>query len=79
MVLMPTQLNRRIDYGADVDHVDGRKIYVWARSRDADMLLAEAEIVFVAPRGARRHAEQRFTTRLRLIDSRPRAHDRTPC
>src|SRR5216110_2614792 len=40
-MLRPTPLNRRIDYEAGVDRVDGRKIYVWAKSRDADTLLAE--------------------------------------
>ena len=49
-MLRPTPLNKRIDYEAGVDRVDGRKIYVWARSRDADTLLAEAEIVFIAPK-----------------------------
>jgi hypothetical protein len=49
-MLRPTPLNRRIDYEAGVDRVDGRKIYVWAKSRDADTLLAEAEIVFIAPK-----------------------------
>jgi hypothetical protein len=49
-MLKPTPLNRRIDYEAGVDRVDGRKIYVWARSRDADTLLAEAQIVFIAPK-----------------------------
>jgi hypothetical protein len=49
-MLKPTPLNRRIDYEAGVDHVDGRKIHVWARSRDADRLLAEAQIVFIAPK-----------------------------
>jgi len=49
-MLRPTPLNRRIDYEAGVDRVDGRKIYVWAKSRDADKLLAEAEIVFIAPK-----------------------------
>jgi hypothetical protein len=49
-MLRPTPLNRRIDYEAGVDRVEGRKIYVWAKSRDADTLLAEAEIVFIAPK-----------------------------
>jgi hypothetical protein len=49
-MLKPTPLNRRIDYEAGVDRVDGRKIYVRARSRDADTQLADAEIVFIAPR-----------------------------
>src|SRR5215207_2057996 len=49
-MLKPTPLNKRIDYEAGVDRVDGRKIYVWAKSRDADTLLAEAQIVFIAPK-----------------------------
>jgi hypothetical protein len=49
-MLRPTPLGKRIDYEAGVDRVDGRKIYVWARSRDADTLLAEEQIVFIAPK-----------------------------
>ncbi|SRR6266511_2536398 len=45
----PTPLNRRIDYEAGVDRLDGRKIWVWGRARCDDQLLAEAEIVFIAP------------------------------
>ena len=50
-MLRPTPLGRRIDYEAGVDRVDGRKIYVWAKSRDVDIVLAEAEIVFITPKG----------------------------
>ena len=49
-MLAPTPLFRRIDYEAKFDHVDGRKIYVSARSWDGDRQLAEAEIVFIAPK-----------------------------
>src|SRR5262249_2061826 len=49
-MLRPTPLGKRIDYEAGVERVEGRKIYVWARSRDADTLLAEAQIVFIAPK-----------------------------
>jgi Thioesterase superfamily len=49
-MLRPTPLGKRIDYEAGVERVDGRKIYVWAKSRDVDTLLAEAEIVFIAPK-----------------------------
>jgi hypothetical protein len=49
-MLSPTPLNRRIDYEAGVERVEGRKIFVWARSRDAETLLADAEIVFIAPK-----------------------------
>jgi hypothetical protein len=48
-MLRPTPLNKRIDYEAGVERVDGRKIYVWAKSRDAATLLAEAQILFIAP------------------------------
>ena len=46
----PTPLNRRLDYEAGVDRVEGRKIFVWGRCHDGDELLAEAEIVFISPR-----------------------------
>jgi acyl-coenzyme A thioesterase PaaI-like protein len=46
----PTPLDRRIDYEAGLDRVNGRKIICWGRSYDGDALLAEAEILFVAPR-----------------------------
>ncbi|MSO79550.1 MAG: hypothetical protein EXQ79_08070 [Acidimicrobiia bacterium] len=53
-MLRPTPLNKRIDYRAGVDHVDGRKIYVWANSECEGERLAEAEIVFIAPRDGSR-------------------------
>ncbi len=53
-MLRPTPLNKRIDYVAGVDHVDGRKIYVWAHSECEGERLAEAEIVFIAPRDGSR-------------------------
>ncbi len=46
----PTPLNRRIDYEGGLDRVDGRKIICWGKSFDGDELLAEAQILFVAPR-----------------------------
>jgi hypothetical protein len=49
-MLKPTPLRRRIDYEAGVERVEGRKISVWAKSRDTDTLLAEAQIVFIAPK-----------------------------
>lgn len=49
-MLKPTPLNKRIDYKAWLDHVDGRKIWVKATARDGDELLGEAEIVFISPR-----------------------------
>ncbi|MEX0666527.1 MAG: hotdog fold domain-containing protein [Acidimicrobiia bacterium] len=53
-MMRPTPLLRRIDYEAGVDHVDGRKIYVWAHSSCDGERLAEAEIVFIAPRDGSR-------------------------
>jgi hypothetical protein len=49
-MLRPTPLLRRIDYEAGVDRVEGRKIYVWAHSTCDGERLAEADIVFIAPR-----------------------------
>jgi acyl-coenzyme A thioesterase PaaI-like protein len=46
----PTPLNRRLDYEAGVERVEGRKIFVWGRCHDGDELLSEAEIVFISPR-----------------------------
>ena len=46
----PTPLDRRIDYEAGLDRVDGRKIFCWGKSWDGDTLLCEATILFVAPR-----------------------------
>jgi acyl-coenzyme A thioesterase PaaI-like protein len=53
-MLAPTPLGRRIDYEAGVERVEGRKIWVWARSSCEGALLAEASIVFIAPRDGRR-------------------------
>ena len=49
-MLRPTPLYKRIDYDASFDRIDGRKIYVSARSWDGDEQLAEAEILFIAPK-----------------------------
>jgi acyl-coenzyme A thioesterase PaaI-like protein len=49
-MLRPTPLGRRIDYEAGVDRVEGRKIWVWATSACDGVRLAEASIVFIAPR-----------------------------
>jgi hypothetical protein len=46
----PTPLNRRLDYEAGVERVEGRKIFVWGKCHDGDELLSEAEIVFISPR-----------------------------
>jgi hypothetical protein len=49
-MLRPTPLNRRIDYTAGVDRVDGRKIYVWGTSECDGERLGECQIVFIAPK-----------------------------
>jgi len=53
-MVRPTPLARRIDYLAGVDRVERRKIWVWARSSCAGELLAEASIVFIAPKDGSR-------------------------
>jgi acyl-coenzyme A thioesterase PaaI-like protein len=53
-MLRPTPLQRRVHYRAGVTRVDGRKIYVWSSATCEGNLLAEADIVFIAPRGGRR-------------------------
>jgi acyl-coenzyme A thioesterase PaaI-like protein len=50
----PTPLNRRLDYEAGVDRVDGRKIWVRGRCWDGEELLSEAEIVFISPKDGSR-------------------------
>jgi acyl-coenzyme A thioesterase PaaI-like protein len=49
-MIRPTPLGKRIDYEAGLDRVEGRKIWCWATSRHGDQLLAEAQIVFIAPK-----------------------------
>jgi acyl-coenzyme A thioesterase PaaI-like protein len=49
-MIRPTPLGRRIDYEAGIDRVEGRKIWVWATSSWDGERLAEASIVFIAPR-----------------------------
>ena len=53
-MLRPTPLNRRIEYEAGIDRVDGRKIYVWGTSACDGEQLAEASIVFIAPKDGHR-------------------------
>lgn len=53
-MLRPTPLHRRIGYEAGVDRVEGRKIFVWGTAECDGVRLAEAEIVFVAPRDGTR-------------------------
>ena len=50
----PTPLHRRIDYEAGVERVEGRKIFVWGTAHCEGELLADAEIVFIAPRDGSR-------------------------
>ena len=52
-MLRPTPLGRRIDYEAGITRVEGRKIFVWATADCDGERLAEAEIVFIAPRDGR--------------------------
>ena len=53
-MVRPTPLQRRIDYEAHVDRVEGRKIWVQATSSCDGALLGEASIVFIAPRDGSR-------------------------
>jgi len=52
-MLKPTPLEKQIDYTAEVDRVDGRKIWVRGTASCEGTLLAEAEILFIAPRAGR--------------------------
>jgi acyl-coenzyme A thioesterase PaaI-like protein len=45
----PTPLRTRIDYEAGVTKVSGRRIVCWGRSTADDVLLAEAEGIFITP------------------------------
>jgi len=53
-MLRPTPLHRRIDYEAGVERVEGRKIWVWGTADCDGVRLAEAEILFIAPRDGTR-------------------------
>lgn len=46
----PTPLHRRIDYLAGVDHVEGRKVFVWGRSTCDGETCAETEAIMILPR-----------------------------
>lgn len=49
-MILPTPLNRRIDYEAGVRSVEGRKILCWGTAKDGVDVLAEAECLFIRPR-----------------------------
>jgi acyl-coenzyme A thioesterase PaaI-like protein len=51
-MLEPTPLHERIDYKAWLDHAEGRKIWCKATARHGDVLVGEAEILFISPRSA---------------------------
>lgn len=53
-MIRPTPLQRRVDYEAGVTRVEGRKIFVWATASCDGARLADAEIVFIAPRDGSR-------------------------
>ena len=46
----PTPLFTRIDYEANVDRIEGRKVFMRGRSYASGELLCEAEGIFIAPR-----------------------------
>jgi hypothetical protein len=50
-MLRPTPLGRRIDYEGGVSGTEGRKILAWGRAAHAGEVVAEAEGIFVTPRG----------------------------
>ena len=49
----PSPVGQRIDYEARLDRVEGRKAFCSGTARAGDVLLAEAEAIFVAPRDRR--------------------------
>ena len=51
-MVRPTPLNVRIDYEAGLERVEGRKIWCNATARHGDVLLGEAEILFISPHTA---------------------------
>jgi len=59
-MIRPTPLLRRIDYEGGVARVEGRKIFVWGKARHGTELVAEAEGVFVSPRGG--YDDERIAT-----------------
>jgi hypothetical protein len=61
-LLAGTPLNRRIDYEGGVRSHEGRKVIAWGRSTLDGVLLAEAEGIFIEPRGG--HPGKRLTEQL---------------
>jgi hypothetical protein len=62
-LLAGTPLNRRIDYEGGVRSVEGRKVIAWGRSTLDGALLAEAEGIFIEPRGG--HPGRKLAEELR--------------
>ena len=50
-MVRPTPLLERIDYEGGVSRVEGRKIFAWGRARHGSTVVAEAEGLFISPRG----------------------------
>jgi acyl-coenzyme A thioesterase PaaI-like protein len=50
-MVRPTPLLQRIDYEGGVSRVEGRKIFTWGRARHNGELVAQAEGVFISPKG----------------------------
>jgi len=46
----PSPIGQRIDYEGRVDRVEGRKVFCSGEARCGDVLLADAEAIFVQPR-----------------------------
>ena len=49
-MVRPTPLNEVIDYEAGVRHVEGRKILCWGVARHGEVVVAEAECLFIRPK-----------------------------
>jgi len=50
-MVRPTPLLERIDYEGGVARVEGRKIFAWGRAQHAGAVVAEAEGLFISPKG----------------------------
>jgi hypothetical protein len=71
----PTPLNARIDYEGGVSRLDGRKIWTWGTAKHGELLLAEAEGLFIMPKGGMLDDERiaRITPRSLRDDALPPA------